>query len=183
VLNGILDSYIGFGPAPNEGFLSCVTSTFCAAVDQLGNAFTFNGKTWSKPTALDPGWAQALDSISCPTQTFCAAIDQAGHEYTFNGTSWTTPATIDTVGVPQTISCTVSHFCLMGDQSGNVATFNGATWSGTSNVDPGATPGTGLTGVSCPNAAYCLPWTGKATPSWAPGRPVATRAVCAGRRG
>lgn len=164
VLNGILDSYLGFGPAPSEGFLSCVTPTFCVAVDQLGNAFTFNGSSWSKPTALDPGLAQAMDSISCPTQTFCAAIDQAGHEYTFNGTSWTAPATIDSAGVPQTISCTVSRFCLIGDQSGNVATFNGATWSGTSDVDPGATPGTGLTGVSCPDAAHCVAvdWEGNA---------------------
>jgi hypothetical protein len=164
VLNGILDSYIGFGPAPSEGFVSCVTSTFCVAVDQLGNAFTYNGKTWSKPTALDPGFAQAMDSVSCPTETFCAAIDEAGHEYTFNGTSWTTPATIDTAGVPQTISCTTSHFCLMGDLSGNVVTFNGATWSGTSDVDPGATPGTGLTGVSCTDAAYCVAvdWEGNA---------------------
>jgi hypothetical protein len=92
------------------------------------------------------------------------AIDAQGHQYTFNGSTWTAPATIDSVGVPQTVSCTVARFCLMGDLSGNVASFNGATWSGTSNVDPVTTPGTGITGVSCADAANCVAvdWEGNA---------------------
>jgi hypothetical protein len=165
VLNGpALDTWPGFGPVPRQGQVSCVTPTFCAAVDQLGNAFTFDGSTWSKATALDPGVAALLVGISCPTSTFCVAIDAEGHEYTYNGSTWTAPASIDSAGVPQAISCTVSHFCLMGDLSGNVATFNGATWSATSNVDPVTTPGTGLTGASCADAADCamVDWEGNA---------------------
>lgn len=164
VTNGSLDSYLGFGPAPGEGFVSCVSVNFCVAVDQLGNAFTFNGRTWSKPTALDPGFSASMEAVSCPATTFCAAIDAGGHEYTFNGGTWSAPATIDTAGTPQAISCTTSRFCLMADLSGNVAIFNGATWSTASNVDPVSTPGTGLTGVSCPDAAYCVAvdWEGNA---------------------
>jgi hypothetical protein len=92
------------------------------------------------------------------------AIDAAGQQFTYNGSTWTAAATIDTAGQAQTISCTVSHFCLMADLSGNVATFDGQTWSGTSNVDPGATPGTGLTGASCADAADCVAvdWEGNA---------------------
>jgi hypothetical protein len=164
ILNGALDTYLGFGPAPTEGFVSCATSTFCVAVDQLGNAFTYNGSSWSTATALDPGYAVAMTGVSCPTTTFCVAIDAAGHEYTYDGGTWTAPVTIDTAGQPQAISCTASHFCLMGDLSGNMATFNGATWSATRNVDPTATAGTGLTGASCPDAAECVAvdWEGNA---------------------
>jgi hypothetical protein len=159
-----LDTYPGFGPAPGQGQLSCVSPTFCAAVDDLGNAFTYNGTSWSKATALDPGWTQTMTGISCPTTTFCVAIDAAGQEYTYNGSTWTAGTTIDTAGQPQAISCTISHFCLMADLSGNVATFNGATWSATSNIDPTATAGTGLTGASCADAADCVAvdWEGNA---------------------
>jgi hypothetical protein len=159
-----LDTYPGFGPAPGEGFLSCASTSFCAAVDKLGNAFTYNGTSWSAATALDPGSTLDMTGVSCPATTFCVAIDAAGHEYTFNGTSWTAASVIDSSGQPQAISCTSSHFCLMADLSGNVATFNGATWSATSDVDPGATAGTGLTGASCADAADCVAvdWEGNA---------------------
>jgi hypothetical protein len=105
-----------------------------------------------------------MTGVSCPTTTFCVAIDAGGHEYTYNGTSWTAPATIDSTGEPQAISCTATRFCLMGDLSGNVATFDGASWSATSDVDPGIAAGTGLTGVSCADAAHCVAvdWEGNA---------------------
>lgn len=162
--NGSLDTWLGFGPEPGRGEVSCANATFCVAVDQLGNAFTYDGSSWSAPTALVPGWTATMVGVSCPTSTFCVAIDAGGSEYTFNGTTWTAATTIDSAGAPQSISCTVSHFCLMGDLSGNVATFNGSTWSGTSNIDPVSTPGTGLTGVSCADAADCvaLDWEGSA---------------------
>ncbi|HTR90851.1 MAG TPA: hypothetical protein VMI73_03830 [Trebonia sp.] len=162
--NGSLDTWLGFGPQPGQGEVSCASRTFCAAVDHLGNAFTFNGSTWSSATALDPGLAVTMIGVSCPSARFCAAIDTQGHEYTFNGSTWTAPATIDSVGMPDAISCTATRFCLMGDLSGYVASFNGATWSGTSNVDPVTTAGTGLTGVSCADAADCVAadWEGNA---------------------
>ena len=170
VLNSAaLDNYPGFGTEPGRGHLSCASPTFCAAVDEAGNGFTFNGSGWSKATLLDPGVTANLVGVSCPTAAFCMAIDADGHEYMFNGETWTGPATINSVGVPQAISCTSSRFCLMVDLSGNVATFNGATWSATSDVDPGATPGTGLSGASCADAADCVAVDWEATRSPAPG--------------
>jgi hypothetical protein len=159
-----LDTYQGFGTAPGQGELSCASRNFCVAVDQLGNAFTYNGSTWSGATALDPGFIVTANAVSCPTTTFCVATDAGGHEYTFNGTSWTAAQTIDSAGVPQAVSCTSTHFCAVADLSGNVATFNGTTWSGTTNVDPVAEPGTGLTGISCADAAQCVAvdWEGNA---------------------
>jgi hypothetical protein len=161
-----VDAYLGFGPAPTQGQVSCVSPAFCVAVDDLGNAFTLNsnGTSWSTATALDPGLTAIMTGVSCPTATFCVAIDAGGHEYTYDGTSWTAPATIDSTGEPQAISCTATRFCLMGDLSGNVATFDGASWSATSDIDPGITAGTGLTGISCADAAHCVAvdWEGNA---------------------
>jgi hypothetical protein len=143
--------------------VSCVSSKFCVAVDDMANAFTWNGSTWSSATDIHPSLTENMAGISCPTTTFCVAIDAAGDEYTYNGSTWTTATSIDSAGQPQAISCTVSHFCLMGDLSGNVATFNGATWSAPANVDP-ESAGTGLTAASCADAADCVAvdWEGKA---------------------
>jgi len=165
VLNGAaLDIYPGFGAEPEQGQISCASPTFCAAVDEAGNEFTFDGSAWTTATLLDPGVTADLVGISCPAVTFCVAIDAGGHEYTFNGQAWTGPVTIDSAGQPQAISCTNSHFCLMADLSGYVATFNGATWSATSDIDPGVTAGTGLTSASCADAADCVAvdWEGNA---------------------
>jgi hypothetical protein len=92
------------------------------------------------------------------------ATDAGGHEYTFNGISWSAGQVIDTAGTPQSVSCTSTHFCAVADPSGNVAAFNGSAWSGTANVDPVAEAGTGLTCISCADAAQCVAvdWEGNA---------------------
>jgi hypothetical protein len=33
--------------------VSCPTTRFCAAVDDAGNALTYNGTSWSSPSAID----------------------------------------------------------------------------------------------------------------------------------
>ena len=53
--------------------VSCPTTRLCVAVDLAGNALTYNGVTWSKPTRIDPG--QELSAVSCPSTRFCLATD------------------------------------------------------------------------------------------------------------
>lgn len=62
--------------------ISCPTTTFCAAVDQSGYEFTYNGSTWTK-NHIDP--SKTLSSVSCPTTTFCVAVDQAGDDVVLTG--------------------------------------------------------------------------------------------------
>ncbi len=57
--------------------MSCATTTLCVAVDDNGDALTYDGSTWSAPTGIDGG--HALTSVSCPTANFCAAVDSAGN--------------------------------------------------------------------------------------------------------
>jgi hypothetical protein len=59
---------------------------FCVAVDKAGNAITYNGTSWSTPSAVDPG--EAFNSVSCRSKTFCAAVDDKGGALTWDGTAW-----------------------------------------------------------------------------------------------
>ena len=73
--------------------VSCPTASFCAAVDTIGHALTYDGSTWSSPDEIDNG--RSPSSVSCPTPSFCATLDYSGHVLTYHGSSWSTPDSID----------------------------------------------------------------------------------------
>jgi len=137
--------------------ISCSSPSFCAAVDNGSDAFTFNGTSWTPATAIDPG--DELSTVSCPSATFCAAVDYGPKVITFNGTSWSAPSVIDPGSYLQALSCASARFCIAIDRRGNAFTFNGSTWSGPVNADPdGLTMGEGGISwpvVSCPTINFC----------------------------
>ena len=101
--------------------VSCPTASFCVAVDGYGNAFTYNGSTWSSPKSIDAG--NTLESVSCPTASFCAAVDYSGNAFTYNGSTWSSPKSID-AGVPlYSVSCASASFCAAVDKEGNLFTY------------------------------------------------------------
>ena len=53
--------------------VSCVGTTFCAAVDSGGKALTFDGTIWTKPSDVDG--ATGLVAVSCATASYCLAVD------------------------------------------------------------------------------------------------------------
>jgi hypothetical protein len=61
--------------------LSCATTSFCAAVDQNGNAVSFTGGSWSKPARIDSNLG--LTSVACLTVAFCVAVDTTGNVLAF----------------------------------------------------------------------------------------------------
>jgi hypothetical protein len=137
--------------------VSCASPSFCAAVDNGSNAFTFNGTSWSRATAIDPG--NQLSTVSCPSAGFCAAVDYGPNVVTFNGTSWGKPSAIDPGSYLQAVSCASASFCVAMDRRGNAFTFNGSTWSAPVNADPnGLSMGEGGISwpvVSCPASDFC----------------------------
>jgi hypothetical protein len=149
----------GAGPRSRMGMasISCSSPSFCAAVDNGSDAFTFNGTSWTPATAIDPG--DELSTVSCPSATFCAAVDYGPKVVTFNGTSWSAPSVIDPASYLQAVSCASARFCVAIDRKGNAFTFNGSTWSGPVNADPnGLTMGEGGISwpvVSCPTNDFC----------------------------
>src|SRR6202035_3209564 len=103
--------------------VSCPAASFCVAVDLEGDALTFNGSTWSTPTAVDPG--NQISSVSCPSTTFCVAVGNnfapavaarrgsagpAGNAYTFHAGAWSAPVAIDPYGYLSSVSCPSETF-------------------------------------------------------------------------
>ena len=138
---------------PNNGGLgsvSCASASFCTAVDNGGNAFTFNGSTWSSPKSIDPNGYP--NSVSCPSASFCAAVDPE-RALTWNGSTWSAPEYIDSSdGYLQSVSCASASFCAAVDSYGNALTFNGTSWSAPTSIDPNLGD---LTSVSCALASFC----------------------------
>lgn len=65
--------------------VSCTGPSFCAAVDESGDATLWNGGRWSTPRPVTPG--NTLQSVSCTSPTFCMAL--AGQQAVrFDGTTW-----------------------------------------------------------------------------------------------
>ena len=100
--------------------VSCPTTTFCMAVDRLGQALRWNGRTWSAPDAVDPNGLHgaALTAVSCPTATLCVAADDAGTVLTWSGEGWT-PTDVDS-DLPLTgLSCPTPTYCVAVDRDGH----------------------------------------------------------------
>ena len=152
---GISDSVSG--SQPGMASVSCSSPSFCAAVDNGSNAFTFNGTRWSPATTIDPG--NQLSTVSCPSASFCAAVDYGPNVVTFNGTSWSKPAAIDPGTYLQAVSCASASFCVAIDRKGHALTFNGSAWSAPVSALPnGLTMGEGGISwpvVSCPARDFC----------------------------
>jgi hypothetical protein len=149
--------------------VSCPSTSFCAAVDYGPNAIIFNGTSWSKPSAIDPG--SYLQAVSCASASFCVAIDRKGNAFTFNGSTWSAPVNADPNGLTMgeggiswpVVSCPTSNFCAAVDGAGgNVVTFDGHSWTTPVTVDSEAANSVSgpvlefLMSVSCPSAMFCV---------------------------
>ena len=130
--------------------VSCSSSSFCAAVDNHGDALIYNGSSWTKFSGFDG--TVGLASVSCPTATWCMAVDALGYYVTWNGTNWTrqSPA-FDSGNGPNAVSCPSSIFCMAVDSKGNALMFSSGNWT-SSDID-GANM---LTSVSCRASNFCI---------------------------
>jgi hypothetical protein len=148
--------------------VSCPSESFCAAVDYGPDAVIFDGTSWGKPAAIDPGGY--LQAVSCASASFCVAIDRRGNALTFNGSTWSAPVNADPDGLSMgeggiswpVVSCPASSFCAAVDGAGgNAVTFDGGNWTAPVTIDAKAArsvsePVLGfLMSVSCPSATFC----------------------------
>lgn len=132
--------------------VSCVGTSFCTAVDGEGDAFEYNGSSWSRGSG---DWG-GISGVSCVNSSFCVSV--SGGVSVFDGSSWTEPnqqgATSNFTGV----SCPTTSYCLAVDALGQALTFTG-TWSAPVPIEP-PVPGSGAeptpSGVSCWSAGACI---------------------------
>ena len=130
--------------------LSCVWSSFCAAVGNSG--MLYNGTTWTATAT------PILSQVSCVSATFCLATgpgstDSApGISTVFNGSAWSTTIAVGTAGAPVSLSCRTTTSCQAVDGAGRIMAFNGTSWS-----TPVAIANAGpLVAVSCVTVGSCL---------------------------
>ncbi len=135
--------------------VSCVSVSFCMAVDGGGHALTYDGSSWSAPTTIDG--TSPLESVSCASESFCATIDDVADALTYDGSTWSAPTSIDPgfirvadIGADDSMSCPSTAFCAAVDAAGHAFTYNGSTWSAPANI-PGFP-----NAVSCPSTSFCL---------------------------
>jgi hypothetical protein len=150
---------VGFVPPNTAGPLTstpsdltsvtCISSSFCDAVDEEGNLFNYNGTNWNTQN-IDSG--NELFAVSCSSTSFCAAGDSAGNVLTYNGTSWSSASNVDSTNELLSLSCVSSTFCVAGDNVGNVVSYNGSSWS-VSNV---AGSSALIYGISCTSSTFCM---------------------------
>ncbi len=155
--DGIAYTYSGTGWSGPAEFdtvgqitsVSCAAGTsFCAAVDLGGNAFIYNGGSWSAAASLEPAPTShkghdGLSSVSCASSSFCVAVDGLGNAFTYNGSTWSAAVKIDsstqTTAVCSSgdqfcyglasVSCASAAFCVALDNNGDVLTLGGPSGS------------------------------------------------------
>lgn len=130
-------------------YISCVSDTFCALVDAIGRASTFDGTRWSTPVAVSDG---NFSAVSCASAVFCMAVGGNRTSVVFDGHSWTMKPALRTTDRPYALSCTSSTFCALGDLYGQVQTFNGTAWSATRLTDANSQ----IISMSCVSTYFCM---------------------------
>ncbi len=134
-------------PSPQGvSYLSCASTSLCAAAPSLNQVTLFNGTSWAPPVTI-PG-AQGFTAIDCVAPSFCVAIDGEGNAFSFNGSRWS--GNLGAWGAANQISCTSPQFCVAAE--GGPSVWNGHTWTQPTDVD---TQGQ-LNSVSCANATFCV---------------------------
>jgi hypothetical protein len=126
--------------------VSCVSSSFCVAVDNAGNAYAYNGSfPWVQ---TDADGDVALTSVSCVTDSFCVAGDSAGN-VVIDDSSWGSPVNLSSSAI-NSVSCASTTLCVAVDNAGNAYVYNGTAWSSAETVDTSP-----LISVSCGASTFC----------------------------
>ena len=156
-------------------WVSCPTAGLCVATSNGSVLYTYSGGHWSPPTELFGvnGAPAHLTSVSCPTATFCMATGNM-HAYKYSGGTWARGVLVEGTNKLTAISCASAQFCAVVDSAGNAFTYSGGAWSA-----PHRLAATGMLGVSCPTASFCMA-AGMTTPyaysggTWSPSGPLLT---------
>jgi hypothetical protein len=144
--------------------ISCPTPSFCAQVDELGSARTFDGATWSAPVLLDtdPSGAAinnpSVSEVSCWAAGVCIAVSETGTTFQLAGGHWRKlPIAVDLpiYTRPIALTCVSSTFCMLEVSDAGVTQFDGHSWgpfalTGADQMSDDANA------VSCASPTFCL---------------------------
>ena len=136
--------------------VSCPTSTWCVAVNGLGQAIYWKGARWSPPQNV--GSHGSLTSVSCATTVYCVAMGQ-GRSFLYNGHGWSRSITLRSaatfhVSCPATTFCAAAGANAVPGKRSTLATFNGRSWT-IHLVSTTAALTDRYLSVSCASAHFC----------------------------
>ena len=129
--------------------VSCPTTTFCGASTDKSFWTTFNGATWTSPTAI----GMATTATDCVSATFCAAIggSTAASFRTYDGTSWSAATVVDAAHAPLTMSCGSTTFCMVAEAGGWLLPIVNGVGGTPSKADTVA-----ISSLSCLSRTFCV---------------------------
>ena len=135
----------------SRSLLSCVSSTWCLAVDaQSGTFRTWTG-AWSPTRTFDT--VNYYSDVACASRYACFLF-QNGDYRRFNGTSWSAlvPLFPDSDGstAVRTVCATTSSCVAVDTFTGRFARWNGSSWS-----RPAPSGMTAVFALSCVSATSC----------------------------
>ena len=137
--------------------VSCPTPGFCVAVDGSGDAYRWNGSTWSAPMTAYAG--NTMNSVSCSSASFCEALSSQ-EAVTFDGTAWSAPVAVGPAptgpdGGQYEVSCVSPTFCGSVNTAGVVTLWDGTSWGHDAVVDQG-TATKPVQNISCATPTSCV---------------------------
>lgn len=113
----------------NKGFVgvSCVSSTFCEAVDSSGYIYTYDGQGWSAGEIANSDYSGGFDGISCGSSTFCMVWDNGASILLFNGTSWNAIQSPDGSMSIGSVDCFSPTSCVLVDRG--LVEYQNGSWT------------------------------------------------------
>jgi len=116
------------GSEPNTlSAVSCASSTYCVALDDFGEAFVWNGASWSNPVTFDSQLQDGDDAVSCPDKGFCMVVDDNGNALPIiEGSPESSRLDSSSVGLND-VSCASAARCVAVGGQGRVYTYSAST--------------------------------------------------------
>ncbi len=148
----------------NHAPLACLTTTWCAGVDSVGNAVfgVDNGAGLGQLAWLREQIGNSqLTGVACPSMSLCVGIDLTGDVLTSTsptgGTGAWTPTTLAPGHHMQTVACPSASLCVATDDTGAVFTSTNPTGGAAAWGDSGSVgQSVRLLAMSCPSASLCV---------------------------
>ena len=134
-------------PSTSMVGVSCVSTTWCMAIDYHANSYVYNGASWSAAQPI--GDATYVDRIACVTTTFCVVLDDLGGPWMYDGSGWTF-AGYGGRYLGYDLQCLSTTWCVV------TTTYGVRVWDGTQWTYGDQFSGEPLFSASCATRTSCL---------------------------
>jgi hypothetical protein len=106
------------GSEPNSlSAISCGDRAFCVALDDFGEAFTYDGKWTTGPHTFD-NIQDSDDELSCTAAQLCVIIDDSNNVVDYDNGAWSAARLLRTKATIGDVACALRARCVIVDGGG-----------------------------------------------------------------